>query len=90
MSSRYKYDAGAAGTVTVPAGCVVAAIFCHAASAGTMVVTPVGQSALPSVPIPAGATFQDVLTPSEEELITGSTLVFTGTDAYYVRYKIGA
>jgi hypothetical protein len=82
---RYSHLAGASGTATVPAGFVVSSIRAHATSAGTLVITPAGGSALPSIPLPAAAPwFAEEFDPEREELLPGTTLVFTSTDRYYV------
>ena len=71
--------------VTVPPGNIVTAVRTHSASGGTLVITPAGASALPSIPLPAAASwFQLDFDASLEELLPGTTLVFSGTDAYYV------
>jgi hypothetical protein len=88
---RYSYQAGSAATVTVAAGAVVSRIRAHATSAGTLVITPAGGSALPSLPIPAGASWLEIdFDPAREDLVDGTTLVFTSTDSYYVeQFHVG-
>ena len=89
--SRFLTAAGTAGTYTVPAGAYITSFSCHASGAGaTLVITANG----PGITIPeAGASIvippsgaygldATVLTPLT--LGAGSTLVFTGTDAYAV------
>jgi hypothetical protein len=91
VSSRFTLAAGTAGTVTVAAGEVVTRIRAHATSAGTLVITPSGGSALPTIALPAGASWFEM--DFDEELLeleSGSTLVFTSTDSYVVTQRSGA
>lgn len=89
MSTRYSYLAGSAAVATVPAGYVVSCVRAHATSAGSLVITPAAGSALPSIPIPAGADWLDLpFDPALQELLPGTTLAFTGTDSYYVGLRL--
>ena len=89
------YAAGAAATVTVPAGVYVTGLSCHATGGGaTLTITPSGPSitsptAGPSIPIPAGGGFslgRPWLASNANELGAGTVLVFAGTDSYFVGY----
>jgi len=89
------YAAGAAATVTVPAGVYVTGLSCHATGAGaTLTITPSGPSitspvAGPAIPIPAGGGFslgRPWLAGNANELGAGTVLAFSGTDSYYVGY----
>ena len=83
---RYSHLAGASGTATVPAGYVVTSIRCHAAGAGSLVITLPGASALPSIPIPSAAGWLAVdFDAAREELLPQTTLTFAGTDAFLVQ-----
>lgn len=89
--SQFSYDAGAAASVTVPAGCFVTRVICRSSAGGTLTITAKGPNqAAPAVagtaiPIIANAPpFQldgllGILGP-------GSILLFTTTDSYYVEY----
>jgi hypothetical protein len=87
--SRYSYDAGTSGTVTVPASKYVTAIYAYgsAAAAGSLTITPGGANQKPiagsAITIPAGVWF--VLN-FLGQLGPGSVLVFATTDSYYVEY----
>jgi hypothetical protein len=83
------YAAGASGTVTIPAGMQLLQVHAHATSAGTVVIF--GGA---SIPIPAGAGWGWQI--QHLNWVSGSarfsnalTLVFTGTDAYFVEYRMG-
>jgi hypothetical protein len=71
----WSYHSGVSGTLVVPAGQRVLGISAHATAAGSMVIN--GGS---SIPIPAGASFN--LEPNGN--LVAPTVVFTGTDAYFV------
>lgn len=90
MASRFSYQAGTAAAVTVPAGAVVSCVRAHnTGGGGTLIITPAGGVALPSIPIPAGAQWLSLdFDTGLEELSNGATLVFAGTDAYYVGQRI--
>jgi hypothetical protein len=89
MSSRFSLAAGSAATVTVPAGCAVRRVRAHNTSGGgTLVITPSGGSALPTITIPAAASWLELdFDTSLEELVDGATLVFASTDAYLVTFE---
>lgn len=80
------YGAGTSGTYTVPAGAYATGLTCYSAAGGTLVITPVGQGAGPSITIPAGVPFSmaEPLLGTANQLNAGSTLAFTGTDSYVV------
>jgi len=83
--SRYFYESGADGMVTVAWRCVVVSVRVHATNGGAMVITPHLGVSLPAVPIPAGdAWFEIEFTDSLRELVGGSTFLFAGTDSYVV------
>jgi hypothetical protein len=87
--TRYSHLSGTAGTVTVPSGCVVRSIRAHATSAGTLIITPVGASALPTITLPASSQWFELEFPEAlEELVDGTTLVFASTDAYLVTTRL--
>lgn len=86
----WAYQAGASGTVTLPAGARILNIIAHATSAGTVAI--LGGTAIPII---AGTVFQLQFM---HELATANTnasapagsatVVFTGTDSYYVEYVV--
>lgn len=83
--SRYSHFAGSAATVPVTAGQVVTRIRAHSSAGGTLIITPAGAAALPTIVIPAGAMWLALdFDPQLYELVDGTTLAFAGTDAYYV------
>lgn len=97
--SRYSHDAGAAGTVNVPAGVQVTSIACFGdAGGGTLTITPGGANqtgtAQTAIPIPESEWFQF---PSHVlafgQLGPGTVLEFASTISYvvtYARYGAGA
>jgi len=88
MASRYSHLAGTAATETVPAGTVATKIRCHSSAGGTLIITPAGGSALPTITIPnIAAWFEIDLDPRDLELGSGATLAFASTDAYYVALR---
>jgi hypothetical protein len=89
-ASRYSYQSGTTtATVTIAAGYACTMVQAHNTSGGaSLVITPANGTALPTITIPAGANwFVLTFRPEEQELVDGSTLAFTGTDAYYVQQK---
>lgn len=85
--ASYLHHAGTAGTVTVPAGRRVREFTCIGGdSGGTIVITPAGQSAQPTITVPADTPFSVVFDEVSPPLLAGTTIVFTGTASYYVRY----
>ena len=90
-ASRFTYAAGAAASVTVPAGVVVVSVKAHATSAGSLTITPAGpnQTAVAgsAIPLPASADWFELnLLDIGAELGSGTVLVFSGTDSYLVVY----
>ena len=97
-NGRFFYAAGTSGTVTVAAGSYVTGISCHATGSGaTLTITPSGPDvtspvAGPAIPIPQNGALslsKPLLTGNSDELGTGSTLVFSSTDAYIVTLFAG-
>jgi len=87
--SRFSYDTGTAGTVTVAAGLTVTRIACIATADGaTLTITPGGAnqsgSAGGAIPIPTqGGWFGMTLL---GELGKGTVIAFAGTASYLVTY----
>jgi hypothetical protein len=68
---------------------VVTQIQAHSSAGGTVVITPAGGSALPTITIPAGADwFVLGFDPAQQDLVAAATLAFTGTDGYVVAQKV--
>ena len=98
-TDAFTLAAGTAGTVTVPTGVFVTSLSCHATGSGaTLTITPSGPNitdaaAQPAIPVPAGGAYalaRPVLAGNANELGAGTTIVFSGTDAYSVTmYAIG-
>lgn len=89
--NRFSYQSGTTtATVTVAAGAVVSCIRAHNTSGGaTLVITPAGGSALPTITIPAGANWFELnFDVARQELVDGATLAFTGTDAFFVGQRV--
>jgi hypothetical protein len=87
--SQFTYAAGAAASVTVPAGKVVRQVRCCATAGGaTLTITPGGANqtgvAGDAIPIPNGAQWFDL--PLLGELGAGTVLAFAGTASYFVAY----
>ena len=81
LAPTFLYNAGVAGTYTVPANNYVTGVTCHATGAATLSI-----NGGDPIPIPAGAAFSmcEPLIGTNNQLPGGSTLVFTGTDSYVV------
>jgi hypothetical protein len=84
MQGKFIYYAGASGTVTIPNGATVKQIVVHSTSGGTMTIF--GGA---SIPIVAGTgtiafRFGHDNCVAGQEAGGGATIVFTGTDSYYV------
>ena len=71
----WAYYAGTSGTVTISAGQRVTAITCHATTAGSLTINSGA-----TITIPANTSFSD----NPQGNITAPTIVFTGTDAYFI------
>jgi len=90
--SRFSYDAGVSGTVTVPAGKQVIGMSCLSIGGGSFTVAPGGANqpspptAGPSVPLPAGVAFDLSNSSILSQLGGGTVFTFTGTDTYMVAY----
>jgi hypothetical protein len=83
MQGTWRYAAGASGTVTLPVGATLKQIIVHSTAGGTVAIF--GGTAIPVV---AGTGFairfgHDVAVSSETPG-GGTTIVFTGTDSYFV------
>lgn len=83
MQGKFAYFAGASGTVTLPNGATVKRISAHASGAAT--ITIFGGA---SIPLVSGMTLS--LGFVHDNCVAGQTsgggvtIVFTGTDSYYV------
>lgn len=89
----YLIDAGTADE-TVTAQATVKRITCvGGGSGGTIIITPKGLTARPTITVPAGAPFEEIFTtlPDDQdslcELPKGSTIAFAGMSAWFVRYS---
>lgn len=78
-----QYHAGTSGTVTLPVGATLVAIWCRSTAGGT--VSIFGGDSIPVVAnaAPFEADFKHALF-----CVTAAapTIVFTGTDSYFVHY----
>lgn len=88
----YAHKAGVTGTVTVPAGTWIAKWTCLGApGGGSVVITPAGGDAQDSISVPAGAPLSDEFPLAVDArgrlLGEGSTITFTGTSSYLVRFR---
>ncbi len=87
---RYSHLAGTSGTATVPAKGLVSSISCVSTAGGTIVITPNGATALPTITVPAGVAFEiPWLSLLGGGLNAGTTIVFASTDSYYVGIALG-
>lgn len=77
------YAAGASGTVTLPSGAVLIKVLCRSSAGGTLTIF--GGA---SIPIIANAASFDLDLKHANFVAQGTanTLVFTGTDSYFVHY----
>ena len=89
----YSHKAGTTGTVTVPAGSWIAKWSCVGAGGGgggTVVITPAGGTAQDTITVPAGVALSDEFPPAIDArsklLGEGSTIQFTGTSGFFVRF----
>lgn len=87
--SRFTYDAGTSGSVTVPAGKSVTRVACIATAGGaTLTITPGGANqtgvAGAAIPVPVeGGWFGLAML---GELGPGTVFAFSGTASYLVTY----
>ncbi len=87
---NWGYFAGSAGTVTLPSGARLTGIRCHATAAGTVVIFN-GQS----IPVIAGTSLaidirHDLAEARKDAAnVLQNTIVFTGTDSFYVDFIKG-
>ncbi len=85
LIGRSGYLAGTAGTCTLPVGACVLQIVAHATAAGTISIF--GGA---SIPVVAGTQFtldmKDTLLSAAATGGGPNTMVFTGTDSYFVRW----
>jgi hypothetical protein len=83
IQGTWRYAAGVSGTVTLPAGATVKQIVVHATTPGSMTIF--GGA---SIPLAAGASpafrFGHNVCVAGETPGGGLTIVFTGTDSYFV------
>lgn len=86
MQGSFAYQAGTSGTVTVPRGATIKAIYAHSTAGGT--ITIFGGPAI-TVVAATGIALRFV----HDNLVSAATqnngsraIVFTGTDSYYVEY----
>lgn len=79
-SATSTYYSGTSGSVNVPTSQQIVAVACHCTTAGSLTIgggTP--------IPVPANSQFSDSF-PDAPIVGTGAgSVVFTGTDSYYVR-----
>jgi hypothetical protein len=76
------YYAGAAGTVTVGFGEVLHIIVVHSTAGGTFTIF--GGASIPVIATAAPTTYQFYHTLFQSNSANGGTIVFTGTDSYFV------
>ena len=77
------YTAGSVGTATVPTGSVIIAVTVHASAGGASFTMLNGAS----VPVPNGSTISLDFKHALFQASGGNnTLVFTGTDMYFVHW----
>lgn len=85
MQGKYAYQAGANGTVAVPSGATVKAIYAHSTAGGT--VTIFGGASITVVAATAIMfRFPHDNLVSKATAGNSAAIVFTGTDSYYVEY----
>lgn len=90
LPGQFFYAAGASGTVTIPIGCQIIQV--HAHSSGAATVEIFGGDAIPVPSAGWGWQIQHVgwVSGSKGNPVSGDqTIVFTGTDAYFVEYRLG-
>lgn len=84
IQGKFRYFAGASGTVTIPAGATVKQIVAHSTAGGSITIF-----AGASFPVIAGTgvalrMVHDNCVSAETETTGSQAIVFTGTDSYYV------
>lgn len=77
QTGTWDYHAGASGTVTCSAGEKILGIAAHASSGGATMTINGGDS----VPVPIGG-----IGIQPQGNITAPTIVFTGTDSYFIEF----
>lgn len=94
--ANYLIRSGTADeTVQVPSGRAVKRYSCVASvgTPGTIIITPQGGSALDTITVPAGLSFEDELTTDTNdldklvELPGGSTIAFANMASWFVRFS---
>lgn len=77
-----RYAGGASGSVVLPAGAALIRVWCRSASGGTLTIF--GGDAIPIVgSVPFDVDFKHALFVASA---AAPSLVFTGTDSYFVHY----
>jgi len=85
---RWTYLSGTSGTVIVPAGDYVTAIWAHATSAGSVTITPSGPNALdPCASFDAGPD-ADALADAQPCQATGNTITIPAGTAFELRQPV--
>jgi hypothetical protein len=81
-SRASTYYSGTTGSVSVPATSEIVEVVCHCTTAGSLTIG--GGS---SITVPAASQFSTVLTDAPIVGIGAGSVVFTGTDSYFVRVR---
>lgn len=76
------YFSGTSGSVTVPSTSEIVEVACHCTTAGSLTIG--GGS---SIPVPASSQFSTLLVDAPIVGIGAGSVVFTGTDSYFVRVR---
>jgi hypothetical protein len=84
LNGTVGYAAGAAGTVTVPEGACVTQIIAHSTAGGT--VSIFGGNNIPLISAAASWIWRPHHTLWQANSANGQSIVFTGTDSYYVEW----
>lgn len=79
-SGTSTYYSGTSGSVSIPTSSWIVAVACHCTTAGSLTIG--GGS---SIPVPANSQFSDTFPDAPIVGIGAGSVVFTGTDSYYVR-----
>lgn len=76
------YYSGTSGSVNIPTTSEVVEVACHCTTAGSLTI-----GGGTSIPVPAASQFSTAMADAPIVGIGAGTVVFTGTDSFYVRVR---
>lgn len=81
-SRASTYFAGVSGSITIPVTSEIVSLACHCTTAGSLTI--VGGA---TIPVPANSQFAETCFDAPYVGVGAGSVVFTGTDSYYVRVR---